>query len=261
VDGTGSVTTLLVHRPGAAPEARPITAAARAGGSLADDIHLPACPPGAMRLLPCAAGVVVEAVAAGVRVAGHPVAPGARRLLRPGEQAELHGAAIALPLPPADVPTRAAAAALLRAAADGRPPGAGPALVVLSGPSAGLRLPLAGDQVLGRGRRADVVLPDLRASRLHARVRVGPGGVTVEDLRSKNGLRVNGVRVERLPVTLRAGDAVTLGETDLAVEAGLGPEPPPAAPAPSSRRGKRRGHALAAALLALSAAALALAAG
>jgi hypothetical protein len=255
------VTTLLVHGPGAEPEAHPLAGAARAGGSLADDLHLPGCPPGALRLVPCATGVVVEAVAAGVRVAGHPVAPGARRLLRPGERAELHGAALALPLPPPDASTRAAAVALLRAAADGHAPSGGPALVVLSGPSAGLRVPLRGDQVLGRGRRADVVLPDPRASRLHARLRVGAGGATVEDLRSKNGLRVNGVRVDRRPQPLRSGDAVTLGETDLAIELASGPDPPPA---PSSaRRGRRtrRGHALAAALLAFSAAALALAAG
>lgn len=257
------MTTLLVQRPGAGPERIPLSAAMRAGGSLADDVLLPGCPPGAVTLLPCAAGVVVEAVAAGVRVAGHPLAPGARRLLRPGERAELHGAALAIESPAADAPTRAHGAELLRAAAAGHAPVSGAHLVFLSGPSAGLRVPLRTEQTLGRSRRADVVLPDPRASRVHARVRIGPGGATVEDLRSKNGLRVNGVRVDRGAIPIRAGDELLLGDTRVAVELGeaevAGAVARPGAGPPGARPG-RRGRAATAMLLALSAAALALAA-
>jgi hypothetical protein len=212
------------------------------------------------------AGVVVEAGAPGIRVAGHAVAPGNRRLLRPGERAEFHGAALALERPPPpDGATRAAAASLLRDAAAGAAAIAGPRLVVLNGPAAGERHPLAAEQTVGRGRAAGIRIADPHASRVHARLRVGPGGTTIEDLRSKNGVRVNGVRVERRPFPLSPGDEVSIGDTLLALEEPVpaSPEAPGTASGPggrSRRRGTPAAHAAAAALLALSAVALAFAA-
>ena len=44
----------------------------------------------------------------------------------------------------------------------------------------------------GRDEKSDVVLYDHSVSRHHARLRVDGGRVTVEDLGSKNGTRVNG---------------------------------------------------------------------
>jgi FHA domain-containing protein len=257
---------LSVHAAGAEPEKRAIAVATTAGGSRADGLFLPGAPPAAARLVPVVAGVVVEAGAAGVRVAGHAVSPGSRRLLRPGERAEVQGAALALEnASPPDGATRAAAAALLREAASGIDPIAGPRLVVLTGPAAGERHALAADRTVGRGRAAAIRIADPRASRVHARVRVGPGGATIEDLRSKNGLRVNGVRLDG-PAPLRPGDEVAIGETLLAFE-DAGPPPLPTAepsgspPDLARRRGRRiLAHAAAAALLALSAVALALAA-
>jgi hypothetical protein len=262
---------ITVHAAGAPPEKRAIAVATTAGGSRADGVVVPGAPPAAALLLPVPAGVVVEAGAPGIRVAGHAVAPGNRRLLRPGERAELHGTALALERPPPpDGATRAAAAALLREVAAGAAAMAGPHLVVLTGRAAGERHPLSAEQTLGRGRAATIRIADPHASRVHARVRVGPGGATIEDLRSKNGVRLNGVRVERRPSPLRPGDEVAIGETLLALE---DPAPaPPAAPGPvpggtasapgrpSGRRGKPAAHAAAAALLALSALALAIAA-
>jgi FHA domain-containing protein len=259
---------LTVHAAGAPPEKRAISVATTAGGSRADGLVVPDAPPAAALLLPVAAGVVVEAGAPGIRVAGHAVAPGQRRLLRPGERAEVGGAALALERPaPPDGATRAAAAALLRDAAAGAMAIAGPRLVVLNGPAAGERHPLSAEQTLGRGRAATIRIADPHASRVHARVRVGSGGATIEDLRSKNGVRVNGVRVERRPSPLRPGDEVAVGDTLLALE---DPAPPPPGPGPggpdpppgrrSGRRGRPVGHAAAAALLALSAVALAIAA-
>ncbi|HEY6098719.1 MAG TPA: FHA domain-containing protein [Anaeromyxobacter sp.] len=257
---------VTLQSPGASPERRTLAQRTTAGGSRADGLFVPDAPPGALVLVPVAAGVVVEAGAAGVRVGGHGVAPGGRRLLRAGERAELHGTAIAMEgASSPEGATRIAAAALLRDAAAGEKPIGGPRLVVLTGPAAGERHALGAEQTLGRGRAATVRIADPQASRVHARVRLGPGGATIEDLRSKNGLRLNGVRVDRRPWPLRAGDEIALGETVLVLE-DPAPAPPPRAggdPAPvtAARARARRipARLAAAALLALSAAALALA--
>jgi hypothetical protein len=252
---------LTVHRPSQEPERRELARPERAGGSHADEIFLSGCPASALRLVPCAAGVVVEAIARGVRAGGRPVPPGTRRLLRPGERVELRDAAIAFERPPLAGATRAVAGALLRAAAAGAAPVQGPHLLVLSGDAAGSRHPLRGDVTVGRGRGASVRIPDAQASRVHARIRFAAGGATVEDLGSKNGVRVNGVRIERR-AALRLGDELVVGETALALEEAPPSPAPPEPREPARRRGPRAPrHLVAAVLLALSAAALALAGG
>lgn len=247
---------------------RALTGPVEVGGSASDGILLPGAPPGAVRLVPCATGLVVEARASGVRAGGRPVPAGARRLLLPGERVELFGHALALASDPPAEGTRALAGALLRDAAAGRAAPIAPHLLVRTGPRAGERVPLEGAKTLGRGRAADVRLPDAEASRVHARVRRTGGAVTVEDLGSKNGVRVNGVRVERGPQPLRPGDEVAVGETVLAVMDPLGALAPAATPVepvslaprvPPPRRLRIPGELAAATLLALSAAALALA--
>jgi len=254
------VPVLAVHRPGLPPERREIVAPVAAGGSHADDLHLPGCPPTALRLSPRASSLVVEAVASGIRVAGRPVHPGGRRLLRAGERAELLGIALSLEPVPAGVPTRVAAGALVRDAAGGAVPIAGPHLVVLSGPAAGARHLLHAEQTIGRGRGATITIPDAQASRVHACIRLDPRGATVEDLGSKNGVRVNGIRIEqRSRCAIDAADEIVIGETAIALQ----DLPGPGAPGPrrgGTRRLRAASHLLAAALLALSAAALALAA-
>jgi hypothetical protein len=256
---------ITVSRPDAEPERRAVDAALSAGGSRADGLLLPGLAPGALRLVPGPAGLVVEASAPGVRVAGHPVAPGARRLLRPGERAEVLGVALALHRaePLADTGTRCAAAALLRDVAAGATP-AGPRLVVLTGVAAGAVHALGPEQTVGRGRDAAIRIPDARASRVHARLRVEPRGAWVEDLGSKNGVRVNGAGIEpRRPATVAAGDEIVLGDTTLVFEDGWsGAEGGSGGPAAAPRRGRLSRAALrlaAAALLAVAAAALALA--
>jgi hypothetical protein len=255
---------ITVHLPGAAPERRALTGATAAGGSRADGVFLPGVAPGAVRLVPAAAGLVVEANAAGLRVAGHAVLPGARRLLRPGERAELQGAAISLEgAASAGGATRVAAAALLRDAAAGNAPIAGPRLVVLTGPAAGERHPLGAEETIGRGRAATIRIADPQASRLHARLRVGHGRAILEDLRSKNGLRLNGVQLDRGPRSVEPGDEIAVGETVLTLEDSWPAAPrrsPAAEPSPGPAcRPRLPAHLAAAALLALSAAALALA--
>lgn len=252
-----TVLAVTLHRPGAAPERRELAGTLRAGGSQADDLVVPGAPAAALQLVASPCGAVVEPVVPGVRVGGRVVPPGGRRLLRPGERAELRGAALVLErTEPAEASTRAGAASLLRDAAAGTARAAGVHLVVLSGPSAGACHPLRGEETLGRGRRATLRVPDPQASRVHARLRLRPEGVVVEDLSSRNGVRVNGVRVDRTRL-LRPGDVLAIGETDLAL-ADPGADGSPRA---RLRAGLRRVPApmLAAALLALSAA-LALAA-
>jgi pSer/pThr/pTyr-binding forkhead associated (FHA) protein len=124
-----------------------------------------------------------------------------------------------------------------------------------------VRVPLRAAVVLGRGRGVGLRLPDDQVSRRHARVRRRGGRVLVEDLGSKNGLRVNGVRVEQRPVTLAPGDELALGETAVGLEdPTFAPAAPPAVPRPPRPAARLRPLAAAALLFAHSAAALLLAA-
>ena len=68
------------------------------------------------------------------------------------------------------------------------------------------------------GRREDnlVHLPERNVSRLHARLLRKDGGLLLEDLRSANGTRVNGVRIEEV-VELRSGDVVSIGDYGVAL--------------------------------------------
>ena len=62
---------------------------------------------------------------------------------------------------------------------------------------------------LGRGITNDIVLDDTRVSRSHAQLEYGAQGVTLEDLGSSNGTRVNGVRIKR--ATLKPEDTISIG--------------------------------------------------
>jgi len=74
-----------------------------------------------------------------------------------------------------------------------------------------------GGGTIGRSRDCDVILDDAGISRRHAQIRPGPGGWTVEDLGSTNGVRVNGVDVRGMQ-TLAPGDRVELGSTEVVFE-------------------------------------------
>ena len=63
---------LTILRNGVEPEERDLASSATAGGSLADLVSIAGAPAAALRLEPCAAGVVVEACATGVRAVGTP---------------------------------------------------------------------------------------------------------------------------------------------------------------------------------------------
>jgi len=66
---------------------------------------------------------------------------------------------------------------------------------------------------LGRANTNDIILNDVRVSRSHARLECGEKNVTVADMDSSNGTRVNGVRVER--AILKPGDTISLGSQQL----------------------------------------------
>ena len=73
-----------------------------------------------------------------------------------------------------------------------------------------------GDCLLGRSPDCMIVLTSARVSREHAVVRRAPAGLEIEDLGSRNGTWVNGVRIARRQ-RLRAGDRITLGDDTLEV--------------------------------------------
>jgi hypothetical protein len=80
------------------------------------------------------------------------------------------------------------------------------------------RLLIAGEAaVIGRSRDCDIVLDDAGISRRHAEVRSGPGGWTIEDLASTNGVLVNGHTLAGRR-QLRPGDRIELGSTEIVFE-------------------------------------------
>ena len=84
-------------------------------------------------------------------------------------------------------------------------------LVVLAGPRVGSLIRLDSAELnIGRSLRAELCLDDDGVSRHHARIRRDDDAVWVEDLESRNGTFVNGVRVTA-PVKLEDGDKIHVG--------------------------------------------------
>ena len=89
--------------------------------------------------------------------------------------------------------------------------------IVLHAPDGVMQIPLvnAYSWTLGRGSENDIPLSDKCASRNHAMFQiVGDNNYFLIDLGSRNGSFVNGRRVT-IPVSLKNGDRITLGETNL----------------------------------------------
>jgi pSer/pThr/pTyr-binding forkhead associated (FHA) protein len=72
---------------------------------------------------------------------------------------------------------------------------------------------------IGRSRDCDIVLDDSGASRRHAEISPQAEGWELRDLNSTNGVRVNGRAVNGLQ-TLRQGDRVEIGSTEIVFELG-----------------------------------------
>jgi adenylate cyclase len=89
--------------------------------------------------------------------------------------------------------------------------------IVLHTSQGAVEIPLvnAYSWTLGRGSENDIPLSDKCASRNHAMFQlVGESNYFLIDLGSRNGSFVNGRRVT-IPVSLKNGDRITLGETEL----------------------------------------------
>ena len=67
--------------------------------------------------------------------------------------------------------------------------------------------------VIGRGQDCDLVLEDDNASRRHCQVRKWAGFYKLEDLQSKNGTFVNGMKVT--VADLAEGDLISIGDQTL----------------------------------------------
>ncbi len=72
----------------------------------------------------------------------------------------------------------------------------------------------SGEQIVGRGVEAAVVVDHEDVSRRHARITVSDQRVLVEDLDSKNGVFFNGTRVTE-PTVVSHGDRLSLGRVEL----------------------------------------------
>ena len=104
-----------------------------------------------------------------------------------------------------------------------------PAVVLAGFDGAGKKLRIAvpsrgasasgGGYVVGRhGALVDQVVADANISRRHARITVEHGRCAIEDLNSKNGTRVNGVRLVAFePAAITAGDKIHLATIEMQV--------------------------------------------
>lgn len=96
--------------------------------------------------------------------------------------------------------------------------------------------------VVGRHPLCDVRLDSLRISRHHCCVTPESEGVTVRDLGSTNGIRINGERVER--GRLKPGDELSIGHIRYRFEDGVGQEMTLAETSAPSSNGHSHGNGL-----------------
>ncbi|MBC5810207.1 MAG: FHA domain-containing protein [Candidatus Eremiobacteraeota bacterium] len=74
---------------------------------------------------------------------------------------------------------------------------------------------------IGRAQTATLAISDAQVSRLHARIDLTDGTLTLRDLDSRNGTLVNARPID-VPVTLRDGDEIDIGTTRITFM-GFGP--------------------------------------
>ena len=95
-------------------------------------------------------------------------------------------------------------------------------LTIESGPRPGLQLPIPRGRtlVIGRGARADLVLPsdDRSVSRMHAELEVQEAGVQLRDLQERGATLVNGLPIDG-EVLLVGDEVIELGDTRLRLHA------------------------------------------
>ena len=70
---------------------------------------------------------------------------------------------------------------------------------------------------IGRSREADIPLLDDKVSRVHCGIRLSDGEFYLKDLKSRNGVFINGQRVEDT-AKLKVGDRIQIGSTIFVLE-------------------------------------------
>jgi len=76
-----------------------------------------------------------------------------------------------------------------------------------------------GQFAVGRNASCQLSLDDPLVSRRHALLTVGPSGVEIEDLQSRNGVLVNGARIVGA-VALQVGDKIVIGSQEMTLVQG-----------------------------------------
>lgn len=111
-----------------------------------------------------------------------------------------------------------------------------PALVIEDGRQSGLRAPIPeGDFLLGRVPGEGMNIDDARCSRRHAMIHRSGDYIEIEDLSSRNGIRVNGSDTRSRQ--LFPGDRIEIGDTILRIEGA----PPPVSQMPMAPASPVRG--------------------
>lgn len=107
------------------------------------------------------------------------------------------------------------ARSLVKDAVRGIKSGEGPYFRVMNGPREGERIELSDAQelVIGRDETADVMFKDDLVSRRHVKIRRDWAGTHVEDLGSRNGIKVNKKKINRK--TLKDSDELEVGNIRL----------------------------------------------
>ena len=157
----------------------------------------------------------------GTQVNGQTLPKGEKRLLRDGDVIGIAQFDIAferLPDVPKDLPrheTAMVARHMVKSAMRALGNAEGPYFRMMNGPEEGKHIQIndAQELVFGRDDDVDVVLQDDLVSRRHAKVRRDWAGTHVEDLASRNGVRVNKKRITRKTLTDR--DEVEIGGVKL----------------------------------------------
>lgn len=91
---------------------------------------------------------------------------------------------------------------------------------VKQGPGLGQKFVLDGNEIiLGRGEKATLTLDSEEVSRAHAKLTRTDGEYTIEDMESRNGIVLNGLKVHA--AVLRDGDQVQLGDVVLSYREGV----------------------------------------
>jgi pSer/pThr/pTyr-binding forkhead associated (FHA) protein/tetratricopeptide (TPR) repeat protein len=92
-----------------------------------------------------------------------------------------------------------------------------PKLLVRSGAEVGQSFDLSNNPLIGRGSECEITLSEATVSHRHARVQYIDNKLSIMDIGSKSGTRVNGKLIDK-PTQLKDGDKIQLGEVTLEIE-------------------------------------------